>query len=241
MFRTVRHWWSEGSGQHAARLFVFEFVVVAAGVLVAQGLANWVHQQADNREGRSLLAVAQLFVRSSNERANYWIRHANCVRGHVDDISRAAEAGRTLSSDAIGYATMPGVRSPDFTQDQLDKLAHVIGAKRTRALKHFEVIDAFVTDDSSVVSNEWTNLRLLDPSVGMPSAEDRAQVRLAAIVLDPRFAYLFGHAELVRQAIAATGMPLTDGEPTYLHVDRCGLNVPRTAPISFGRPATMPR
>lgn len=30
MFRTVRHWWSEGSGQHTARLFLFEFVVVVA-------------------------------------------------------------------------------------------------------------------------------------------------------------------------------------------------------------------
>ena len=218
MFRTVRHWWTEGSGQHAARLFVFEFLVVVAGVLVAQGLANWVQQQAENCEGRPLLEVAQLFVRSSNERANYWIRHANCIRGHVDDISRAAGAGRTLSSDAIGYATMPGVRSPDFTQDQLDKLAGVIGDKRIRALKQLEAIDAFVTDDFTVISNEWTKLRLLDPSLGTPSAEDRAQVRLAAIILDSRFAYLFGHAELVRQSIAATGMPLTDGEPTYLRV-----------------------
>ena len=172
-----------------------------------------------------MVAVAQLFVRSSNERANYWIRHANCVRRHVDDISRAAAAGRTLSGDAIGYATMPGVRSPDFTQDQLDKLGLVIGDKRTRALKQLEGIDAFVTDDSTVISNEWTKLRLLDPSLGAPSAEDRAQVRLAAIVLDSRFAYLFGHSELVRQVIAATGMPLTDGQPAYLRVDRCGLNV----------------
>ena len=31
MFRTVRYWWSEGSGQRTARLFVFEFVVVLAG------------------------------------------------------------------------------------------------------------------------------------------------------------------------------------------------------------------
>ena len=130
-----------------------------------------------------MLEVARLFVRSSNERANYWIGHANCVRGHVDDISRAAAAGRTLSSDAIGYATMPGVRSPDFTQDQLDKLAGVIGNKRTRALKQLEGIDAFVTNDLTVISNEWTKLRLLDPSLGTPSAEDRARVRLAAIVL----------------------------------------------------------
>jgi hypothetical protein len=235
MFRTVRHWWSEGSGQHTARLFVFEFVVVVAGVLVAQGLGNWIQQQADIREGRTLLAVAQLFVRSSNERANYWIRHANCVRSHIDDISRAAAAGQALSSDAIGYATMPAVRSPDFTQDQLDKLALVMGDKRTRALQRFELIDGLATDDSTVISNEWTKLRLLDPSLGMPSAEDRAQVRLAAIVLDSRFAYLFGHAELVRQAIATTGMPLTDGEPASLRVDRCGLNVPRSVPISLHR------
>lgn len=231
MFRTVRHWWSEGSGQNTARLFVFEFVVVVAGVLVAQGLAKWVQQQADHREGRQLVAVAQLYVRSSNERANYWIGHANCVRGHVDDISRAAAAGRTLGSDAIGYATMPGVRSPDFTQDQLDKIALVIGDNRTLALKQLEAVDAFVTDDSTVISNEWTKLRLLDPSLATPSAEDRAQVRLAAIILNSRFAYLFGHSELVRQAIAATGMPLTDGEPTYLHVDRCGLNVQNRADL----------
>ena len=241
MFRTVRHWWSEGSGQNTARLFVFEFVVVVAGVLVAQGLAKWVQQQADHSEGRQLVAVAQLFVRSSNERANYWLRHASCVRRHVDDISRAAAAGRTLSSDAIGYATMPAVRTPDFTQDQLDKLALVIGDKRTRAVQRFELIDALATDDSTIISNEWTKLRLLDPSLGTPSAEDRAQVRLAAIVLDSRFTYLFGHAGLVRQAIASTGMPLTDGQPANLHVDSCGLNVPRTVPISFGRPATMPR
>jgi hypothetical protein len=103
------------------------------------------------------------------------------------------------------------------------------------------LIDGLATDDSTVISNEWTKLRLLDPSLGTPSAEDRAQVRLAAIVLDSRFTYLFGHAGLVRQAIASTGMPLTDGQPANLHVDSCGLNVPRTVPISLGRPATMPR
>src|SRR4029079_5573990 len=113
--------------------------------------------------------------------------------------------------------------------------ALVIGDKRTLAVKRFELIDGLSTDDSNVISNEWTKLRLLDPSLGTPSAEDRAQVRLAAIVLDSRFAYLFVHSELVRQGIAATGMPLTDGQPASLHVDRCGLNVRRTVPISFGR------
>jgi hypothetical protein len=102
-------------------------------------------------------------------------------------------------------------------------------------VKHLELIDRSATDDSTVISNEWTKLRLLDPSLGTPSAEDRAQVRLAAIVLDSRFAYLFLHSDLVRQAIAATGMPLTDGQPASLHVDRCGLNVPSTVPMSAAR------
>ena len=49
MFQTVRHWWGSGRGKVTARLFLFEFLVVVAGVLTAQALANWVADRAEQR------------------------------------------------------------------------------------------------------------------------------------------------------------------------------------------------
>ena len=49
MFHAVRQWWGSGRGKITARLFAFEFLVVVAGVLTAQALANWVADRADQR------------------------------------------------------------------------------------------------------------------------------------------------------------------------------------------------
>lgn len=53
MFRTVRHWWQEGDGKTTARLFVFELIVVVAGVLIALGaeeqVSKW-HWQGEVRD-----------------------------------------------------------------------------------------------------------------------------------------------------------------------------------------------
>ena len=49
MFHAVRQWWWAGRGQATARLFLFEFLVVVAGVLTAQALANWVADRAGSR------------------------------------------------------------------------------------------------------------------------------------------------------------------------------------------------
>ena len=58
MFQAVRQWWGNGRGKLTARLFVFEFVVVVAGVLAAQALANWVGTRAEREAGRRLFADA---------------------------------------------------------------------------------------------------------------------------------------------------------------------------------------
>ena len=47
MFQAIRHWWDSGRGKITTRLFLFEFVVVVAGVLTAQALAEWVHDRAE--------------------------------------------------------------------------------------------------------------------------------------------------------------------------------------------------
>ena len=47
MFQTVRHWWGNGRGKVTARLFAFELLVVVAGVLIAQALADIVQGRDD--------------------------------------------------------------------------------------------------------------------------------------------------------------------------------------------------
>lgn len=41
MFHAIRQWWGGGRGKVTLRLFLFEFLVVVAGVLTAQALASW--------------------------------------------------------------------------------------------------------------------------------------------------------------------------------------------------------
>ena len=49
MFHTVRRWWGNERGKVTTRLFLFEFVVVVAGVLTAQALASWVTDRVERR------------------------------------------------------------------------------------------------------------------------------------------------------------------------------------------------
>ena len=225
MFQTVRHWWESGRGKVTLRLFLFEFVVVVAGVFTAQGLANWVQSRADDREGRLLLLKVQDFVRSANSGANYWDAHADCVRKHVDDIARAAASSATLNARDIGWAPLPGVEPLGFNENEWDKLGGVIGDRRVAAIKLLGQLQGFVRQDSEIISDEWTRLRLLDPALGQPTPQDRAIVRLAAIRLDARFTYLLDHARSVKKQIAATGFVPTDEQPSYLKVDSCGLGL----------------
>ena len=49
MFQAVRRWWGSGRGKVTTRLFLFEFVVVVAGVFTAQALASWLSDRAEDR------------------------------------------------------------------------------------------------------------------------------------------------------------------------------------------------
>lgn len=94
MFRSVRHWWSSGTGETTLRLFLFEFVVVVVGVLAAQGLANWVSTRAEREAGRRLFADAVESARYFDQTLAFWQQFGPCLRTHVASISRAAAAGR---------------------------------------------------------------------------------------------------------------------------------------------------
>ena len=94
MFRTVRHWWNDGRGKITVRLFVFEFVVVVVGVLVAQALANWVQGRAAIREMEQAKARSAHEIAQSLEVALIWQAAVPCLRERPGRSAPAIRHGR---------------------------------------------------------------------------------------------------------------------------------------------------
>jgi hypothetical protein len=224
MFQTVRHWWSGGRGKVTLRLFMFEFVVVVAGVLVAQGLADWVRARGDRDEGNQLVARVELLALDLNKIANYWQKHGPCLRDHVGNIARDAVAGRPLTMQEIGRPGLPGASSINLGEDDWRKIESVVGRERSEALGEFSINRENVTRYSADISDQWAALKLLDRSIGEPSPEDRARVRLATAIIDNRLRWLIYNGGQSRDQMEKAGFRRTSRLPqSEKRVDRCGL------------------
>lgn len=184
MFHAVRTWWAGGRGKVTLRLFLFEFFVVVAGVLAAQALANWVSARAERGAGERLLADAIERSRELDRSFAYWQRYAPCLRGHVASISRAASDGKSMSGDAIGRPAFPGMIEPQFDADDWRKIALVATPAQVEALRVLQATTGVYKTYVSEMAMQWATFRLLDPSFGAASAEDRSRVRAAATQVD---------------------------------------------------------
>ena len=225
MFHAVRNWWSGGRGKVTARLFVFEFLVVVAGVLVAQALANWVAERGQRAEGERLLAQTIEIGRGLQRDLNYWQRYGTCLREHVATISRAAADGRVLSAAQIGRPALPAPADSALSSDDWRKIGDVVTDERIAALNSVTgtatTYSSFVND----IATQWATFRLLDGAMGTPSVADRSQVRLAASRIDNDLRWMMfqgstGSVENLRQAGL---VPSGDLPPSTRFVDDCGL------------------
>lgn len=90
MFHTVRHWWGSGHGNVTARLFLFELFVVIAGVLIAQGLANYAQQRS--RLGQMELERARVRDELTSVHSVFqtWHAAAPCLDRRLTDIMKGA-------------------------------------------------------------------------------------------------------------------------------------------------------
>ena len=206
------------------RLFAFEFCVVVLGVLVAQGVADWARTKADRREGRNLVARLVEAGRSLNQVSNYWSLHGSCLRRHVDHIAREAVAGRSMPMDEIGRPGLPNVSDLVLGEDDWRKIVLTAGSQRAEAFSDFHLdadsIDRYSTD----ISNEWATFKLLDPSIGPPSAEDQARVRVATAIIDDRLRWLMFNLQQTRDELRRAGLRPDDDLPdSETLVDACGL------------------
>ena len=179
MFQTVRHWWGSGRGRVTARLFAFEFVVVMAGVLAAQGLQGWaVHRSA-------VEAMEQARIRMIHEQSNNlvnaraWQVAIPCLDQRMQIIMRAASAG------AIDPTLIDRPKLADFVESSLDdqsesQMRARYGDRQVDGYQALQSNIAFAASDVGTIVHSWGRMSLGDPRLGAVSDADRGVVRTAA-------------------------------------------------------------
>lgn len=180
MFHAIRHWWSDGRGKLTARLFLFEFVVVLIGVLVAQWVADWAKQRSD-------LAVLEqsrkrMEDQSSSAMANAqaWLVAIPCLDGQVSEIMRAAGSDRPLDPKMLDR---PGFRVPIVDPILAESALLLIdryGSSKAQLYDSIKLRVDHVTTLSNRVAEQWMGLSILDPAFGTVREGDRVNARALA-------------------------------------------------------------
>ena len=179
MFQTVRHWWGSGRGKVTARLFLFELFVVIAGVLIAQGLANWVARAKSDEE---IAEARARFVHEQSENlavAVSWRAAIPCLDQRMQEVMRAASTG-TLD---VALADRP--EFADFVVSDLDAGAELgmrsrYGNATADRFKAMQRSVSFAANNTGTIIHSWGRLSLADSRLGSVSAPDRTVVRTAA-------------------------------------------------------------
>lgn len=212
MFRAVRHWWDSGRGKVTVRLFLFEFVVVVAGVLTAQGLANWVSARADARN----IAEEDQRVRYETGRARQtsrvWLAALPCLNSRVDEIARLAASGAPVDPALLKTPRFLGYSVEPVPPDMFREFHARLGNERVD--DYFLIIgsSAQVMNSYREARHLWDRFALLDPALGAPSSQDRATVRDVAMQVRSQLDVLRLSSEMIDATAGRIGIaPLTSG------------------------------
>ena len=177
MFQAVRRWWGDGSGRRVTRLFAFEFVVVMAGVLAAQGLANMVENRAAQGRLDASLERIKRDVGYNMATARVWRQAAPCLEQRMQRIMRSTSAGAQLNPEAW---RRPSIRMGYF--DPLSESADLLLRERGQdqladTIQQFESSVEVMSARLVEIAELWSAFELLDPANGMVLREDRITAR----------------------------------------------------------------
>ena len=126
MFLTVRHWWGSGRGKVTARLFVFELLVVVAGVLIAQALAELVQDRADYARMESERSRVRYELTSVHNAFQTWEVALPCLNQRMTDVMRGLPLQNADSLHRPRFPT-PNVAMP--SKEVLDLIGRHYGTK----------------------------------------------------------------------------------------------------------------
>lgn len=202
MFRAVRQWWGDGRGKVTARLFLFEFVVVVAGVLTAQALASWVADSVEQRAVKEEDKRVRYEIGRARQVARIWSASVPCLVERVESIARKAatnglvDAGDLKVPRFVGYTVEP--LSPDMNREFHDRF----GNERIDNYTVVATASVGIVNAYRDVRRGWDRFSLLDPALGPSSAADRATVRDVAVQLRSQLQFIGMSAEMIEATAA---------------------------------------
>lgn len=199
MFQTVRHWWTGGRGKITARLFVFEFLVVVAGVLTAQALANWVSSRAEDQVIRQENDRVRYEIGRARQNARIWAAAAPCLEQRVDSVIRKASAEEELAAGDLTAPQFTGYTVEPLPEDMRRAMGARLGVKVVDDYAGISSVTDSIVDDYRDVRRGWDRFALLDSSLGSPSQADRATVRDVAVQIRSRLRHIRLNATYVER------------------------------------------
>ena len=210
MFRSVRHWWDSGRGRITARLFLFEFVVVVAGVLTAQALANWVGSRAEDRALRQEDQRFRYEIARTRQNARIWLAATPCLEQRVIHVIREASSGGRLSPEELSPPRFIGYTVEELSPDIDRAFRSRFPARIVDTYAGISSASNALVDSYRAIRQNWDRFALLDPQLGEPSAADRATVRDVGVQVRSQLRLLHYQAEAIERAAGRLGVePIT--------------------------------
>ena len=212
MFRAVRDWWGSGRGRVTARLFAFEFIVVVAGVLTAQALANWVADRSQQRAVGAEDERVRYEIGRTRQVARVWSSAAPCLVQRVEQVARQASTASPVAVDDLKVPRFIGYTVEPFSADMNREFHDRLGNERVDNYAVVASASVTIVNTYREVRAGWDRFALLDPALGTPSAEDRANVRNVAVQLRSQLDLIRAAARMIETTSARLGIaPLISG------------------------------
>jgi hypothetical protein len=210
MFHAVRQLWWAGRGQATARLFLFEVLVVVAGVLTAQALANWVADRAEQRAVNEEDKRVRYEIGRARQVARIWSAATPCLVERVENVARRASSNDFIDPTDLRVPRFIGYTVEPFSADMNRELHDRLGNERVDNYAVVTSASATLVDSYRDVRRGWDRFALLDPALGPSSALDRATVRDVAVQLRSQLDLIRTSAAMIELTAATLKIrPLT--------------------------------
>ena len=163
-----------------AKLFLFEFVVVVTGVLVAQLLQEYFVDSRARREVAATVERARQEAAGFRATSEYWLAAAPCLERKMDQLMRAAAEGVDRPELHGPRPRMPLSALTPWSEATMNAARQIYGDEEVAVYLALQTEAAKMAEDSHELAGDWALLGLADRRFGPVSREDRVNARLAA-------------------------------------------------------------
>lgn len=180
MFHAMRQWWAGGSGKVTARLFLFEFVVVVLGVLVAQAVAEWAGRRSDVAAMERAKVRLDRDVRIGRATVEAWLIAMPCLDSQLDAVMRVAGGDARIDPAILKRPAFRSMKIEPLTSESGLLLIDRYGADKAQLYSTLQDRSERITVLANQAAERWMALIVLDPGFGRVREGDRVNARAAA-------------------------------------------------------------